>query len=88
VWAGSGGTGLVPAWSCGRCSGHVGSEAPNTVVVVREPKAAPLAAEDRQQAVTALAIMIHQWWSGGGATAPMLFADRIHRTGAAAGGGR
>lgn len=30
AWASSGGTGLVPDWPCGRCSGHVGSEAPHT----------------------------------------------------------
>jgi len=35
------------------------------VVEVREPTTAPLSAEDRQQAVTAMAVMIHQWWSGG-----------------------
>jgi len=35
------------------------------VVVVREPRTAPLSAEDRQQAVTALAVSIHQWWSDG-----------------------
>ena len=33
------------------------------VVVVREQRTAPLSAEDRQQAVTAMTIMIHQWWS-------------------------
>jgi hypothetical protein len=32
-------------------------------VVVREPRTAPMSAEDRQQAVTALAAMIHVWWS-------------------------
>jgi len=37
----------------------------NVIVVVREPKTAPLAAEDRQQAVSAIAVMIGQWWSGG-----------------------
>ncbi|GIF00091.1 hypothetical protein Ari01nite_75550 [Paractinoplanes rishiriensis] len=35
------------------------------VVVVREPRAAPLSAEGRLQAVTAVAVMIDQWWSGG-----------------------
>ena|SRR6266536_3830096 len=32
-------------------------------VVVREPRTAPMSAEDRQQAVTALAAMIYEWWS-------------------------
>jgi hypothetical protein len=34
-------------------------------VVVREPRAAPMSAEERQQAVTALVAMIHEWWSNG-----------------------
>ena len=32
-------------------------------MVVQEPRTAPLSVEDRQQAVTALAVMIHEWWS-------------------------
>jgi hypothetical protein len=31
-----------------------------TSVVVREPRTAPMSAEDRQRAVTALAAMIHE----------------------------
>jgi hypothetical protein len=34
-------------------------------------------AEHRQQAVTALTAMIHEWWTVAGAAAPMLFAQRI-----------
>jgi hypothetical protein len=40
---------------------RVSGEAPYTVVVVREPRAAPMSAEYRQQAVTAVTIMIHEW---------------------------
>lgn len=42
-----------------------GAKRRTPVVVVRKPRAALLSAEDRQQAVTALAVMIDQWWSGG-----------------------
>ncbi|GIF00101.1 hypothetical protein [Paractinoplanes rishiriensis] len=42
-----------------------GAKRRTPVVVAREPTTAPLSAEDRQHAVTALAAMIHQWWSGG-----------------------
>jgi hypothetical protein len=35
-----------------------------SIVVVRDPRTAPVSADDRQQAVTALAVMIHGWWSG------------------------
>jgi hypothetical protein len=31
-------------------------------VVVREPRKAPAVEEDGQQAVTALAVMIREWW--------------------------
>jgi hypothetical protein len=34
-------------------------------VVVREPRTAPMSAEDRQQAVTALVAVIHERWSDG-----------------------
>jgi hypothetical protein len=34
------------------------------IVVVRDPRTAPMSADDRQQAITALAVMIHEWWSG------------------------
>jgi hypothetical protein len=33
-------------------------------VVVRAPWTAPLSEEHRQKAVTALTVMIDQWWSG------------------------
>jgi hypothetical protein len=42
-----------------------GAKRRTPVVVVGEPRTAPLSAEDRQQAVTALAVMIEQWWSVG-----------------------
>ena len=47
------------------------------VVVVRKPRTASLSAEDRRQSVTALAVMIHQWWSGGRAAVPERFTARI-----------
>ena len=40
----------------------VGSKRRTTPVVVRPPRTAPLSLEDHQQAVTALATMMHQWW--------------------------
>jgi hypothetical protein len=39
-----------------------------TPVTVRPPRTAPLSAEDHQQAVTALAAMIHEWWQRNAAT--------------------
>ena len=42
-----------------------GAKRRTPVVVVRKPRTAPLSAEGRRRAVTALAVMIHQWWSGG-----------------------
>jgi len=38
-------------------------------VVVRAPRTASLSEEDRQQAVTALTVMIEQWWSVRGRSA-------------------
>lgn len=32
-------------------------------IVVRPPRTAPLSDQDRQQAVTALAMMIAEWWA-------------------------
>ena len=43
--------------------GHVGSEASDAADCGAGPGTAPLSVEDRQQAVTALAVMIDQWWS-------------------------
>ena len=42
-----------------------GAKRRTPAVVVREPRTAPLSTEDRRQAVTAMAVMIHHWWSGG-----------------------
>jgi hypothetical protein len=39
-----------------------GSKWRTTRVVVWPPRTAPLFPEDHQQAVTALATMMHQWW--------------------------
>lgn len=36
---------------------------PRRPIVVRPPRTAPLSDEDRQQAVTALAAMIADWWA-------------------------
>ena len=43
---------------------YVGSEAPYTRRGGREPRTASMSVEDRQQAVTALVLMVHEWWSG------------------------
>jgi hypothetical protein len=47
----------------------VGARMPGTKrrtppVVVREPRTAPLSEENRRQAIAALSVMIHGWWSG------------------------
>jgi hypothetical protein len=58
---------LVPAWPCGRwlVLNMSGAKRRTPVVVVLGPQTAPLSAEDRQQAVTALTVLIQEWWSGG-----------------------
>jgi hypothetical protein len=40
-----------------------------------------MSAEDRQQAVTALTVMIHEWWSGnqGRSSADASLVDHGHR---------
>jgi len=54
-----------------RCDGIVvvlnmsGAKRRTPPVVVRSPRTAPLSEEKRQQAVTALTVMIHEWWSAG-----------------------
>jgi hypothetical protein len=41
-----------------------GAKRRTPIVVVREPRAALLSAEQRQRAVTALTVMIHEWRLG------------------------
>lgn len=45
--------------------GMPGAKRRTPPVVVREPRTAPLSEENRQQAITALTVMIHQWRSVG-----------------------
>ena len=66
VWVSLGGNGLVSAWPCCRCSGHVDREAPHARCGGARPANGTFVAENRRQAATTtMIVMVHQWWSGG-----------------------
>jgi hypothetical protein len=88
AWAGSGGTGLVPAWPCGRRSGHVRSEAPYTGRGSARAEGGTFVGGRSSAGGDRLGVMIHQWWSGGRGHSADAIRGSDPSDGAAAGGGR